>query len=87
MLLAGAGFALGEAIELLAASERDASTWLAAAVDVAIAVLLLALAVRAHAPAGARRRPVERTLHRVGWLGSGTTFFWIVLLSIRTLVP
>jgi hypothetical protein len=28
-----------------------------------------------------------QTLHRFGWLGSGAAFFWIVLLSIRTLAP
>jgi hypothetical protein len=84
--LAGAGFALGEAVELVVGSD-SASSLVAAGVNVAIALALLWLADRARAPAAARPRPRARKLRRVGWLGSGAAFFWIVLLSIRTVVP
>jgi hypothetical protein len=77
--LAGSGFALGEAIWLVTTSVRDASTFVAAAADVAIGPLLVWLA--------ARRRPGEQTLHGFGWLGSGAALFWIALLSIRALAP
>jgi hypothetical protein len=85
--LAGGGFAIGEAIGLAALSGRDASTVLATGADVAIALLLVWLARREQAPEGAPRRPVAARLHRVGWLGSGAAFFWIVLFSIRALAP
>jgi hypothetical protein len=72
-LLAGAGFAVGEAIWLVAPSEWHAATLLAAGADVALALLLL-------------WRADEASRHRLGWLGSGAACFWIVLLSVRTLV-
>ena len=59
----------------------------AAAVDVALALLLLALADHPRAPAAARPVAAEQKPDRLGWLGSGAAFFWIVLPSIRTLMP
>jgi uncharacterized membrane protein YeaQ/YmgE (transglycosylase-associated protein family) len=81
--LAGGGFALGEAAWLLATSNVDASTVLATGVDVAIAMVLLSLAGRSRAPDAPRFVPGGWNLHRLGWLGSGAAFFWIVLLSIQ----
>jgi hypothetical protein len=87
LLLAGGGFGVGEAAWLVATSEPSAGTVLAAGVDVALALLLLVLADRLRAPAAARPGAAEQKLDRLGRLGSGATFFWIVLLSIRTLMP
>jgi hypothetical protein len=87
LLLAGGGFGLGEAGWLVATSEPSAGLLVAAGADVAIAILLLVLADRSRAPAAARPRAAEQKLDRLGWLGSGAAFFWIVLLSIRTLMP
>jgi uncharacterized membrane protein YeaQ/YmgE (transglycosylase-associated protein family) len=84
-LLAGGGFALGEAVSLVAGG-RSAPTLVAAGADVAVALLLLWLAARARAPDAARPWPSARKLRRVGWLGSGAAFFWIVLLSVRAVV-
>ena len=69
-LMAGGGFALSEAIWLVASSEWHAPT-LAAGADVAIAMLLVWRA------GDARRQAL-------GWVGSGAALFWIVLLSFQT---
>jgi uncharacterized membrane protein YeaQ/YmgE (transglycosylase-associated protein family) len=87
LLLAGGGFGVGEAIWLVATSEPGAGTVLAAGADVALASLLLVLADRSRAPAAARPGVAGQKLERLGWLGSGAAFFWIVLLSIRTVMP
>jgi uncharacterized membrane protein YeaQ/YmgE (transglycosylase-associated protein family) len=87
LLLAGGGFGVGEAVWLVATSEPSSGTVLAAGVDIALALLLLVLADRARAPAAARPGAAEQRFDRLGWLGSGAAFFWIVLLSIRTLMP
>lgn len=87
LLLAGGGFGLGEALWLVVTSHRDASLWLAAGVDVALAMTLLVLADRARARRTAPSDAGGPTLYRVGWLGSGAAFFWVVLLSVRTVVP
>jgi uncharacterized membrane protein YeaQ/YmgE (transglycosylase-associated protein family) len=87
LLLAGGGFGVGEAVWLVATSEPSTSAVLAAGVDVALALLLLVLANRSRAPAAARPGAAEQKLERLGWLGSGAAFFWIVLLSIRTVMP
>jgi hypothetical protein len=87
LLLAGGGFGVGEAVWLVATTEPSTGVVLAAWVDVALALLLLVLADRSRAPAAARPGAAEQTLDRLGWLGSGAAFFWLVLLSIRTLLP
>jgi hypothetical protein len=38
------------------------------------------------APVTVVDRGVPPGRHRLGWLGSGAACFWIVLLSVRTLV-
>jgi hypothetical protein len=85
-LLAGGGFALGEAAWTVGRSQADAPNLLSAGVDVALALLLLSLAERSRAGQAARPPTTGRNLQRLGWLGSGAAFFWIVLLSIRTVV-
>jgi hypothetical protein len=85
-LLAGGGFALGEATWTIGKSQVNAPNLLSAAVDVALALLLLSLAERSRAGQAARSPSTEGHLQRLGWLGSGAAFFWIVLLSIRTVV-
>ena len=81
-LLAGGGFALGEAAYTIGWSQVDAPNLLSAGVDVALALLLLTLAARSRAGQAAR----SPSMQRLGWLGSGAAFFWIVLLSIQTVV-
>lgn len=85
---AGGGFALGEAAWTIGTSQVDAPNLLSAGVDVALALalLLLSLAERSRAGQAARSPSTEGNLQRLGWLGSGAAFFWIVLLSIRTVV-
>ena len=85
-LLAGGGFALGEAAWTIGTSPVDAPNLLSAGVDVALALLLLSLAERSRAGQAARSPSTDSTLQRLGWLGSGAALFWIVLLSIRTVV-
>jgi hypothetical protein len=85
-LLAGGGFALGEAAWTIGESQGDAPNLLSAGVDVALALLLLSLAEQSRAGQSVRSRSTEGHLQRLGWLGSGAAFFWIVLLSIRTIV-
>ena len=85
-LTAGGGFALGEAAWTIGRSQVDAPNLLSAGVEVALALLLLSLAQRSRAGQAARSPSIEVHLQRLGWLGSGAAFFWIVLLSIRTVV-
>jgi hypothetical protein len=85
-LVAGAGFALGEAAWTIGLAQVNGPNLLSAGVDVAVALLLLRLAERSRAGQAARSPWTERNLQRLGWLGSGAGFFWIVLLSVRTVV-
>jgi hypothetical protein len=85
-LMAGGGFALGEAAWTIARSQVDAPNLLSAGVEVALALLLLWLAARSRAGQAARSPSTDGNLQRLGWLGSGAGFFLIVLLSIRTVV-
>jgi hypothetical protein len=85
-LMAGGGFALGETAWTIATSQINAPNLLSAGVDVALALLLLSLAERSRAGQAARSPSTAGNLQRLGWLGSGAAFFWIVLLSIRTVV-
>jgi hypothetical protein len=85
-LMAGGGFALGEAAWTIATSQIDAPNLLSAGVDAALALLLLLLAERSRAGQAARSPSTAGNLQRLGWLGSGAGFFLIVLLSIRTVV-
>jgi hypothetical protein len=86
LLLAGGGFALGEAVSLVATSQPSAGVELAVGADAVLAIVLLVLADHARAPAAARPKAAQQ-LDRLGWLGSGAALHWIVLLSIRALMP
>jgi hypothetical protein len=85
-LTAGGGFALGEAAWTIGTSQVDAPNLLSAGVDVALALLLLSLAERSRAGQAPQPPSTERNLQRLGWLGSGAAFFWLVLLTVQTIV-